>query len=133
MKNIDEIAKMSPETLEREAGNAGIMVPDNLVDRIQDAVIASELTGADDRKVRSQRATWWAGSVAAAAAVALVVMLTDPSSREPQDTFSDPYLAYAQLEQTFEFISSKISDGLEIASEVEPALALTEKMINGKK
>ncbi len=57
------------------------------------------------------------------AAACLAVFLT--VRNQPKDTFDDPHLAYAELEKTFSYISSKVDKGLEIASEAEPVFTKT--------
>ena len=56
------------------------------------------------------------------------LILAIPS--QPKDTFSDPELAYAEIEKTFLYISSKMDRGLEIASEAEPVLETANNAIN---
>ena len=51
----------------------------------------------------------------------------------PKDTFTDPMLAYAQIEHTFSYIESKMEKGLEIAAEAEPSLEKTNRIINSIK
>ena len=45
-------------------------------------------------------------------------------------TFDDPLLAYAELEKTFSYISSKVDRGLDLASAAEPALEKTAGAIS---
>ena len=59
---------------------------------------------------------------AAAVLSGLFLLLHRPG--EPKDTFDDPALAYASLQQTFEYISEKVRFGTGMAEE---ALPLGEK------
>lgn len=47
----------------------------------------------------------------------------------PDDTFSDPYEAYAQLDQAFSLISAKLGRGTEIALGAESVLDRTNEII----
>ena len=112
MKNIDEISRLTADDLERISLDESITVPEELSRKVQQAV-------------RSRTLRWAVPTgVAAAIAVLLAVGLT--RNPEPKDTFDDPYLAYAQVEKTFQLISEKMSDGLKHASDAQ---ALAEKPI----
>ena len=57
-------------------------------------------------------------SIAAAVVLLAAVIAVGVSRQRPlQDTFDDPYLAYAEVEKTFRHISDKMNVGLELASE----------------
>ena len=58
-----------------------------------------------------------AGIAAAAAAIALLIMLPRLSEAPLRDTYDDPELAYAQVEETFKMISSKMAGGVALAAE----------------
>ena len=57
----------------------------------------------------------WAVPVAAAIAIALIVI----RPKDPKDTFTDPQLAYAEVEKAFAYISNQIEKGSEIAAKAE--------------
>ena len=69
----------------------------------------------------------WAAAAAAAAAVALTVTLSVPS--RPKDTFSDPLLAYAEVQKTFDRISSRGEQAMEIAGKAVPVMEKTDEII----
>ena len=115
MKSIEEIEKLSIEEL--EAASSGFKVPEGFRRRIDDAIL-SEATLA----VRGVVA-----ALAVAAAVAAVLLIRRPS--ELKDSFDDPMLAYAQVEQTFQYISSKMSGGLEVVREAKPIAGRPEEII----
>ena len=52
-------------------------------------------------------------------------------SDEPKDTFDDPKQAYAELERTMSLISSKMQQGMELASEAVPVIEM-DRIVNGK-
>ena len=103
MKRIEDIENLSLEELEKAA--AGVSVPDGLADRLK-ASLAAETLLQDDRKRHIWRNSVVA-SLALAAAIAVGVFVFRPA--EPKDTFDDPLLAYAQVEETFQYISNHIN------------------------
>ncbi|GEM_PF-303651 len=82
------------------------------------------------RKTLMKRVAWAFAALAIIAAVGVGILNRRPSA--PQDTFSDPMLAYAELEKTFNKISSKIDQGMELARSSEPEFEKVEKIINKK-
>lgn len=125
MKTIEEIESMSFEDLERIAANDVVKAPEHLKQGIENAVLASAMR--NGRK--PARKAWYAASAAfAAVAAAAAIVLTVPS--RPKDTFSDPLLAYAEVERTLNYISMKMDKGLDMVGEVEPALEKPAQIIN---
>ena len=144
MKRIEDIENLSLEELEQAA--QGAPVPEGLADRIKASLVAESFlqnagkepsgaltgepffgeNGKDDRR----RHIWQTGilsSLAVAAAIAAVVLLHTPSA--PKDTFDDPLLAYAQVEETFQYISSKMSGGVNIVREAGPVAGKPKEII----
>lgn len=70
-----------------------------------------------------------AASLAVLVGIGLGVSSSIRDNRIPEDTFTDPYLAYAQLEQTFSMISEKMDKGLSIAQGAEEVLAKTNEIM----
>ena len=124
MKQIEDIVQMSSEELEAKALEAGGEAPSGLGKTIEDAILASEVLHGQ-KPARAARYGFWAA--AAVAAACLAVILAPP--RAPQDSFDDPLMAYAELEKTFEYISSKMDRGLEIAAKADPAINTTTQAI----
>ena len=115
MKTIDEISRLSAEDLERISLDEGIPLPEELSGKVQEAVRAA------DRQ--AQRRRWILPSgIAAAVAVLIAVGLTLTRNPEPQDTFDDPYLAYAEVERVFSKISGAVAYGAEKVNESEQTL-----------
>ncbi len=98
MKNIDEISRLSADDLERIGQDESIQVPQDFRVRLP----------------RRSRAVW---AVAASVAVLLGVGVW-AMPKPPKDTFDDPYLAYAALEQALGRMGDAIALG---ASKVEAA------------
>lgn len=101
MKKIEDIEKLSAEDLRRIGADESIPLPEDL-------------------QVRLPRpaARYW--SIAAAAAVMVGIAgwsLSRPA--EPQDTFDDPYLAYAAVEQALAKTSARVHAAGEKIQETE--------------
>lgn len=112
MKRKEDIERMDLEELEKIAADSSVPVPESLHRRVEDA-----LTAACAVKSVPGRKAWRFALIPAAVAVAaaLTVGLNYQSaSRMPADTFTDPQEAYAELERTFGYISSKINAGREM-------------------
>ena len=115
------------EWQELEKAASAESVPEGLRDRIESLLAASETVSAEGTARHVWRRVALA-AVPAAAAVALV--LAFPGDKELKDTFDDPYLAYAEVEKTFNKISDKMSMGVEIASEARPVVDLPAEIYN---
>jgi len=127
MKRLEDIERMSPEELDRIAGASGAEIPADLGERLGNAVLAAA-AAEDCRSARRTRFGYAAGAVTAVALASLAIVLSLPHA--PKDTFDDPLLAYAELEKTFSYISSKVDRGLDIAAVAEPAIEKTTGAIN---
>jgi len=112
MKRIEDIEKMNLDALERAAMEENIPVPDGLSECIENAIIAEDVIYASDRRKKVLRIVF--PVAAAAAAVAAIVIPSRNSVPPLQDTFDDPYLAYAEVEKAFQKISEKMSVGVEV-------------------
>jgi len=101
MKRIEQIQNISLEEIEKISMDGSIAVPEGLGARMEGTV----------RRMHRARVRRIAGGVGAFAVVA-VAILGIILNREPalEDTFSDPYLAYAQIEKTFNKIGATVSD-----------------------
>ena len=122
MKRIEDIEKLGPEEFEKILSDSSVKVPENLGRRIEDA-----LTAAQAVKSTRKSPSWKFAIAPAAAAVAAALIggvNYQNSSRMPADTFEDPAAAYAELERTFGYISSKINTGRELT---DAALSQTGK------
>lgn len=122
MKRKEDIERMDLEELEKIASDSSVSVPESLHRRVEDA-----LTAACAVKSVPGRKAWRFALIPAAVAVAaaLTVGLNYQSaSRMPADTFTDPQTAYAELERTFGYISSKINAGREMT---DAALSQVDK------
>jgi hypothetical protein len=98
MKTIDEIEKLSMEDLGRISADESIIVPDGLESRVF--------------QPKDNRPRWWTAiSIAASLAILAGIGLAWYNRSKPlEDTFDDPALAYAMVEETL----AKMSQNLEI-------------------
>ena len=138
MKRLEDIEKLSMLDLERIASDESIKVPTKLKHDI--AVTARALEMASKKEEEEVKETHVShkryGKILRmisypAAAVAIVTIGMRISFQDtittPKDTFDDPKMAYAQMEQVFGFISEKMNTGMDIADAAEPVI---DKTIN---
>lgn len=119
MKQIEELENLGWEELERSALQDPAPVPEGLKERIAASLAAETLARESAGRRFPVRAVSFT-ALAVAAALAAVLILPGLGQREPEDTFDDPYLAYAEVERVFQSISEKMATGVEIAREAKP-------------
>ena len=122
MKRIEDIEKLSIEEL--EAASETLPVPEGFRQRIESTLLSEESLAAEGVRlaVRSVVSVF-----AVAAAVAAVLLIRKPA--ELKDSFDDPMLAYAQVEQTFQYISGKMSGGIDMVRDAGPVAVRPEEII----
>ena len=126
MKRIQDIEKLQEEDLETAALGEDITIPAGLEDRIKAAIAAKETV-----KPRAVPVRWIPyAAFAVAAGLAAMVLIQYNGSGKLQDTFDDPYLAYAQVEATFQKISDKMAIGVGIAAKAEQTAEKPMEIIN---
>ncbi len=147
MKTIEDIERLTPEELEKMAGDESVEIPASLLQGIENRILAFEMTraGKDESAGRgdpgqknagnrpgSRRWGRFAFIPAAAAAVAAVIIGLNffDSPRTPADTFSTPEEAYAQVEKTFALIGGKVGRGKSIADAAVPQMHKTCEILN---
>lgn len=128
MKRIEDIENMEPEELESAALENDISLPSGLEDRIK-ATLAAK-SALENRQERSSFR--WApyASLAVAASLAAVAILPRINRDTLKDTYDDPYLAYAQVEATFQKISEKMAAGVNLAGKAGETAEKTLEIIN---
>ena len=109
MKSIKEIEKMTLEELEVVSLDENLKVPTDFAEKLRAGLNARQ---------EQKRAT----KIATAASVVLLAGIgfsIAGFSDDPKDTFTDPYLAYAQIEETLAMISEGMKKGIDMAQESE--------------
>ena len=126
MKRIQDIEKMQEEELEMAALGEDITIPAGLEERLKAAIAAKEAV-----KPKAEPVRWIPyAALAVAAGFAAVAIIRHNGSGKLQDTFDDPYLAYAQVEATFQKISDKMAIGVDIAAKAEQTAEKPMEIIN---
>lgn len=128
----EQLGKVQKAISELPEGQKTVIIKKIVEDRSYDEVSAQ--TGMTNQTMRTQlslarrtlrsRFAWGF----AVAAIALAVFLAVP--RQPKDTFTDPVLAYAEIERTLGYVSSKIDKGTAIARSAETKFEKVENIIN---
>ena len=126
MKNIEDIERMELEELESAALAQELPASQGLEDRIKASLAAKTLAG---REAETSR-TGWIPYVAIAVAASLAAVALIPRSHRLVDTFDDPYLAYAQVEATFQTISDKMAAGTHLAAKAGETAEKTIEIVN---
>lgn len=101
MKRIQDIERMTMVDWDRIGADESLPVPKDLQVRLP-----------------RRRAVVWsiAASVAVVAGIGLSALLRTP---EPKDTFTDPYLAYAAVEQAFSRMGQMVARSADIIEQSE--------------
>ena len=119
MKSLKEIEDISLEQLEAVSQDEAIAVPEGFRQRLEaelDAQNKLETMKEEPRKIRL------APVIGVAASVLLLIGIVLGIARwqsEPKDTFTDPYLAYAELEKAFSTMSEGMNKALAMADKSE--------------
>ena len=119
MKSLKEIEDISLEQLEAVSQDEAIAVPEGFRQRLEaelDAQDKLETMKEEPRKIRL------APVIGVAASVLLLIGIGLGIARwqsEPKDTFTDPYLAYAELEKAFSTMSEGMNKALTMADKSE--------------
>ncbi|MBO4657566.1 MAG: hypothetical protein J5639_07325 [Bacteroidales bacterium] len=113
MKDLETIDKMTLEELEAisndttlPAGDAGAK---ELIGKLE---LAHEARGGSSRKIYVS----WITGIAATFILMLGIGLA-LENRSPKDTFDDPALAYAQVQEVFRMIGSGVQQGRDAVAE----------------
>lgn len=130
MKRLEDLEMMEPEQLEEAALREDIKVPAGLEERIKASLAAASI--AKETQPQKKKTVRWLPYTALAAAAAVAALLVLPRLGEPElkDTFDDPYLAYAQLEEVFQTISDKMSNGVNEAQEANSTMGRPIEIMN---
>ena len=119
MKSLKEIEDISLEQLEAVSQDEAIAVPEGFRQRLEaelDAQDKLETMKEEPRKIRLVPVIGVAASVLLLIGIGLGIARWQS---EPKDTFTDPYLAYAELEKAFSTMSEGMNKALAMADKSE--------------
>lgn len=128
MKRIEDIEMMTPDELESAAMAEDIQVPKGLEERIEESLAAKTAAEAVHERPIVRRAVYAFAAIAAILAAAVIIPRTDGVALK--DTYDDPYLAYAQVEATFQKMSDKMAIGVELAAKAGQTAEKPAQIIN---
>lgn len=128
MKRIEDIEKQDWEELEQAALREEVSVPAGLEERIK--LVLAAKASLRSRQVAGHSGWLVYASLAVAAGLAALGVLLPHGQSLPQDSFSDPYLAYAQVEATFQKISDKMELGVGLASKAGETAGKPVRLMN---
>lgn len=133
MREFDNI---SPEELERIASDENVKVPESLDTEIRASIALLELQEESKvEKARSATRRRFLYGLSAAASIALILgvgLRMMSLNTTPQDTFTDPALAYAELKRAFSLMSDKIETGASMAHNANSSIIEQTKQIMTK-
>ena len=122
---------MSLEHLETASMDENISVPDGFASRLEDGLeVLERLTEDESRKDGRVRMVRVLSAAAAAALLVGAGLGLSGRQDEPEDTFTDPYLAYAELEKAFAIMSGEIHKGLAMAEKSEEIIDRTSSVFS---
>ncbi len=122
---------MSLEQLEAASMDENISVPDGFASRLEDGLeVLERLTEDESRKDGRVRMVRVLSAAAAAALLVGAGLGLSGRQEEPEDTFTDPYLAYAELEKAFAIMSGEIHKGLAMAEKSEEIIDRTSSVFS---
>ena len=119
MKSLKEIEDISLEQLEAVSQDEAIAVPEGFRQRLEvelDAQNKLETLKEEPRKIRLVPVIGVAASMLLLIGIGLGIARWQS---EPKDTFTDPYLAYAELEKAFSTMSEGMNKALAMADKSE--------------
>lgn len=119
MKSLKEIEDISLEELEAVSQDEAMTVPEGFRQRLEaelDAQNKLETIKEEPRKIRLVPVIGVAASVLLLIGIGLGIARWQS---EPKDTFTDPYLAYAELEKAFSTMSEGMNKALAMADKSE--------------
>ena len=126
MKRIEDIESLELDELESAALETDVTVPSGLEDRIMASLAARTIAGSRPKPAPAR----WIPYAALALAASLAAVALIPRSNKLTDTFDDPYLAYAQVEATFQRISDKMAVGAQLAAKTGETADKTVEIIS---
>ena len=125
MKSIKEIENMSLEELIAVSSDEATAVPEGFAERIGKQVEAHKIARDLENDADRVKTVRWIGAAAAVTLLAGTALGIVNWQKQPNDTFDDPYLAYAELEKAFATMSDSLQKGLAMADKSEDIIDRT--------
>ena len=113
---------LSLKELQAIARDTSIDVPEGLRSDLSASIGTLAFLEEKEEIRRPRRLAYLIGAAASLALLVGIGIGTDGFRRQPKDTFSDPYLASAQLEETFSMISASMSKGMAMAGDANTSI-----------
>lgn len=132
MKSLKEIEDISLEELDAVSQDEAITVPEGFRQRLEDELDAQtklETMKEEPRKIRLVPVIGVAASVLLLIGIGLGIARWQS---EPKDTFTDPYLAYAELEKAFSTMSEGMNKAIAMADRSEDIIDRTTSVFSEK-
>lgn len=126
MKTLEQVENISFDELEAVAEDLSAEVPSDLEESVQAAILSAAMM---TRRRNSRTIAYALSGVIATAAASLLIIFSLPAP-EPRDTFDDPALAYAKIEETLSYISAKMEKGIAMASQAAPVIEKSTEVFN---
>ncbi|MCQ2185775.1 MAG: hypothetical protein MJY92_03515 [Bacteroidales bacterium] len=132
MKDIGYINRLDDKTLEALADDVNVHVPRDLSAKVNEALLAAALSQEDSVQTAASGRHRYVipAALSFVCAAAVFASLHFRGYGQPEDTFDDPYLAYAAFEQAFSRVSGKVNDCARISSAADHAIELTSATMN---
>ena len=125
MKSLKEIEDISLEQLDAVSQDEAIAVPEGFRQRLEAELESQrrlETLKEEPRKIRLVPVIGVAASVLLLIGIGLGIARWQS---EPKDTFTDPYLAYAELEKAFTTMAEGMQKGFSMAEKSEEIIDRT--------
>ena len=114
MKSIEEIEKMNLEELERIADDTGVPVPEDLKAGLDGVIDSLELVDRSVERHERRRIIYGICTAAVCLQVFIFAGLMQIRGRNaPVDTFDDPELAYAMVQEALGQVSMTMRKGVD--------------------
>ena len=126
MKSIEEIEKMNLEELERTADDTGVPVPEDLKAGLDGVIDSLELVDRAVERHERRRIIYGICTAAVCLQVFIFAGLMQLRGRNaPVDTFDDPELAYAMVQEALGQVSMNMRKGVDAVGKGREMAALS--------
>ena len=123
---------MSLEELMAVSSDEATAVPEGFAERIKRQVEVQKIAKDLENDTNRTRTVRWIGAAAAVTHLAGTALGIASRQNQPKDTFADPYLAYAALEQAFATMSEGLQKGIAMADMSEDIMGNATSVFAGQ-